>query len=349
MCNFAIEPMRPCLSRGSNQSPNESLKLDTGRDLRAVGPNFIKEAVAIVIVVQKSEAKFGIDVPVILVPEPTIALHGDDGTDIKAADVRFAGQIKSLVQIIATANADVGISPILGKTVTLIELCLQDTDDSLLRCHRVSPGVSDESEYSQLLVIPKRWKWDRRPIWVERTVDEALEKVAKVSVCGSYELGGSLVDLAVIASQSKPVERVKVASSSPGIEPALRTFQDPVVNLPIRNVRIHRKVCLFIQPFTIDSLREAHIEKIAINTPTALPHVSADTRNPGEVCEKIIEEADLRMRAHAMQPDIALNKGEPARHRDIEVPMIVVGDRGWRRRLRLQFHRPGGKDRSCRH
>ena len=55
---------------------------------------------------------------VILVAEPTIALHGDDGTDIKAADVRFAGQIKSLVQIIATANADVGISPIFGETVT---------------------------------------------------------------------------------------------------------------------------------------------------------------------------------------------------------------------------------------
>ena len=131
---------------GSNQSPNELLKLDSGCELRAVGPNFIKEAVAIVIVVQKSEAKFGIDVPVILVPEPTIALHGNDGTDIKAADVRLAGQIKSLVQIIAAANSDIGIGPIFGKTETPIELCLQNPGNSLLRCHRVLPGVSDESE-----------------------------------------------------------------------------------------------------------------------------------------------------------------------------------------------------------
>src|SRR6476620_12117393 len=131
---------------GSNQSPNELLKLDSGCDLRAVRPNFIKEAVAIVIVVQKPEAKFGIDVPVILVPEPTIALRGDDGTDIKAADVRLAGQIKSLVQIIAAANSDIGIGPIFGKTETPIELCLQNPGNSLLRCHRVLPGVSDESE-----------------------------------------------------------------------------------------------------------------------------------------------------------------------------------------------------------
>src|SRR4029077_9820186 len=124
MCNFAIEPMRPCLSRGSNQSPNELLKLDSGCELRAVGPNFIKEAVAIVIVVQKPEAKFGIDVLVILVPEPTIALHGNDGTDVKAADVRFAGQIKRLAQLIPTANSDIGISPIFGKTVTFIEFCV---------------------------------------------------------------------------------------------------------------------------------------------------------------------------------------------------------------------------------
>src|SRR6476469_9336399 len=109
---------------GSNQSPNELLKLDSGCDLRAVRPNFIKEAVAIVIVVQKPEAKFGIDVPVILVPEPTIALHGDDRTDIKAADVRFAGQIKRLAQLIPAANSDIGISPIFGETLTPIELCV---------------------------------------------------------------------------------------------------------------------------------------------------------------------------------------------------------------------------------
>src|SRR5436305_3614912 len=145
MCNFAIEPMRP-LFAGSNQSPGESLKLDAGRDLRSVGRNLIEIAAAIVIVIEIAEAKFGIDAPGHLAAERTVGLHGNDGTDVKTADIHLAGQIKSLIQVIATANADIGISPILGETVTAIKLCLQDPDDSLLRCHRVLPGVPDESE-----------------------------------------------------------------------------------------------------------------------------------------------------------------------------------------------------------
>src|SRR5438067_9346958 len=145
MCNFAIEPMRP-LFAGSNQSPGESLKLDTGRDLRSVGRNLIEIAAAIVIVIKIAEAKFGIDAPGHLAAERTVGLHGDDGTDVKTADIYLAGQIKSLVQIIATANADIGISPILGETVTAIKVFLQGPDDSLLRCYRVLPGVPDESE-----------------------------------------------------------------------------------------------------------------------------------------------------------------------------------------------------------
>jgi hypothetical protein len=48
---------------GSNQSPNESLKLDTGRDLRSVGRNLIAVAAAIVVVIKIAEAKFGIEAP----------------------------------------------------------------------------------------------------------------------------------------------------------------------------------------------------------------------------------------------------------------------------------------------
>ncbi len=48
---------------GSNQSPNESLKLDPGRDLRSVGRNFIGITAAIVIVIKIAEAKFGIEAP----------------------------------------------------------------------------------------------------------------------------------------------------------------------------------------------------------------------------------------------------------------------------------------------
>ena len=45
-----------------------------------------------------------------------------------------------------------------------------------------------------------------RPIWVERTVDEALEKPAKVLVCGSYELGSSLINFAIRRGESEPAE-----------------------------------------------------------------------------------------------------------------------------------------------
>src|SRR5205823_14619788 len=114
--------MWPSLSRETDQSPNQSLKLDTGRDLRSVGRNLIKIAAAIVIVIKIAEAKFGIDAPGHLAAERTVGLHGDDGTDVKTADIHLAGQIKSLVQIIATANADVRISPILGETVTAIKV-----------------------------------------------------------------------------------------------------------------------------------------------------------------------------------------------------------------------------------
>src|SRR5205085_4245596 len=103
---------------GSNQSPNESLKLDTGRDLRSVGRNLIEIAAAIVIVIEIAEAKFGVDAPGHLAAERTVGLHGNNGTDVKTADIHLAGQIKSLVQIIAAANANVGIGPILGQTVT---------------------------------------------------------------------------------------------------------------------------------------------------------------------------------------------------------------------------------------
>src|SRR6266550_4485947 len=148
MRNFAIEPKRPSLSREANQSPNESLKLDTGRDLRSVGRNLVEIAVAIVIVIEIAEAKFGIDAPGDLAAECSVGLHCDGGIKVKAADIHFAGHVESLVQLIATANADIGIGPIFGKTVTTIKLCLQNPDDSLLRCDRVSPGVSDESEQS---------------------------------------------------------------------------------------------------------------------------------------------------------------------------------------------------------
>src|SRR5438874_10796267 len=145
MCNFAIEPMRP-LFAGSNQSPGESLKLDTGRDLRSVGRNLIEIAAAIVIVIKIAEAKFGIDAPGHLAAKRSVGLHGNDGADVKTADIHLAGHIKSLIQLIATANADIGISPIFGETVSPIELSLQDTGDSLLRGDRVLPRVSDESE-----------------------------------------------------------------------------------------------------------------------------------------------------------------------------------------------------------
>lgn len=63
MCNFAIEAWMGPSCAGSNQSPSESLKLDTGRDLRSVGRNFIEITAAIVIVIEIAEAKFVIDAP----------------------------------------------------------------------------------------------------------------------------------------------------------------------------------------------------------------------------------------------------------------------------------------------
>src|SRR5947207_14015650 len=88
-------------SAGSNQSPNESLKLDTGRDLRSVGRNLIEIAAAIVIVIEIAEAKFGVDAPGHLAAERTVGLHGNKGTDVKTADIHHAGPIKRHGQITA--------------------------------------------------------------------------------------------------------------------------------------------------------------------------------------------------------------------------------------------------------
>src|SRR6267154_856981 len=131
MCNFAIEPMRLPSFAGSNQSPGESLKLDTGCDLRSVGRNFIGIIAVNVVVIKIAEAEFGIEAPGNLAAERSVGLHGDGGIKVKAADIHFAGHVESLAQLIPAANSDVGIRPILGETVTAIKLCLQDPDDSL--------------------------------------------------------------------------------------------------------------------------------------------------------------------------------------------------------------------------
>src|SRR5207245_10623265 len=93
-----------------------------------------------------AKAKFCIAAPGHLTAKRSVGLHGNDGADVKTADIHLAGHIKSLIQLIATANADIGISPIFGETVSPVELSLQDTGDSLLRGDRVLPRVSDESE-----------------------------------------------------------------------------------------------------------------------------------------------------------------------------------------------------------
>src|SRR5438046_10347673 len=101
--------------------PDESLKLYTAVDLRSEGRNLIEIAAAIVIVIEIAEAKFGIDAPGDLAAKRTVGLHSNDGTDVKTADIHLAGQIKSHIQLIATANADLGISPILGATATPVK------------------------------------------------------------------------------------------------------------------------------------------------------------------------------------------------------------------------------------
>ena len=88
MCNFAIEPMRPSLSREPIKSPNESLTLGADRDLRSVGRNLVEIAAVIVIVIEIAEAKFGIDAPGHLAAARTVGLHGNDGTDIKTAKIK---------------------------------------------------------------------------------------------------------------------------------------------------------------------------------------------------------------------------------------------------------------------
>src|SRR5205085_4350949 len=107
------------------------------------------------------------------------------------------------------------------------------------------------------------------------------------------------------------------------------------------------KVRLLDQPITVDPGREAHIEEVSINTEATLSRFRTDAGDPSDVGNDLTE-VYVHIRCDSVQSDIARNKSYPAWHADIEVPMIVVRDRGRRHRLRLQFHRPGGEDRSCR-
>src|ERR1700720_2695470 len=124
----------------------ESLKNDAGRELRAVRRNFIEEAAAIVIVIKIAEAKFGIDAAGDLTAKRTVGLHSDLGTGVKTAHVCLASQIISFAEVVAAADSNIRVSPIFGETKTAIELILQDPGNSRVRCDRVPPGLSDESE-----------------------------------------------------------------------------------------------------------------------------------------------------------------------------------------------------------
>src|SRR5207244_13496582 len=107
------------------------------------------------------------------------------------------------------------------------------------------------------------------------------------------------------------------------------------------------KIPLLDQPITVDSGRETHVEKISVTTEAPFSRFRADAGDPSGVGNDLTK-AHVYIRGNAVQPDIAGNESYPAWHADIEIPMIVIRDRGRRHRLRLQFHRPGGKDRSCR-
>src|SRR6266404_2771019 len=142
MHNFAIDRCSPSFAE-TNQLPNESLKNDAGGDLRAVRRNFVKEAAVIKIVVQIAETDLGVDAPGDLAAERAVGLHSDIGAGAKTANVCFTSQIESFAQVVATPDSDIRISPIFGKTKTAIELSLQDPGNSLVRRHRVLPGLSD--------------------------------------------------------------------------------------------------------------------------------------------------------------------------------------------------------------
>ena len=129
--------------------PNDFLKNDAGRDLRSLRRNLVEEATAIVIVIEIAVADLGIDAPGNLTAERAVGLHRDIRTGAKTADVHLASQIKSFesfAQIVAAREPDVRIGPIFGETETAIEISLQGPGDFLLRCYRVLPGLSDESE-----------------------------------------------------------------------------------------------------------------------------------------------------------------------------------------------------------
>src|SRR6202035_5044835 len=111
---------------GTNQVPNECLKNDASRDLRSLRRNFIEEAAAIVILIEKAVADLRIDAPGDLTAERAVGLHRDVGPCAETADVCLARQIKSFAQIVAAAEPDVRISPIFGETETAVELSLQD-------------------------------------------------------------------------------------------------------------------------------------------------------------------------------------------------------------------------------
>src|SRR6266581_3429744 len=96
-------PFHNCASSGLGKalvagfrSPNEYLKHDAGCDLWAVGHRFPEEAVAIVLIigVEITEAKFGINIPCDLTAERSGALRCDVRTDTKTADIHLAGKIK---------------------------------------------------------------------------------------------------------------------------------------------------------------------------------------------------------------------------------------------------------------
>ena len=108
---------------------------------------------------------------------------------------------------------------------------------------------------------------------------------------------------------------------------------------------IQSKVRLLYQPITIDPFREAHIEDVSMNTEAALPRVGAERPDPRDVGEDLTE-INVHIRGETMQPDVARKKRHPGCQCNIKVPLIVSRGRGRCHRLRLQFHRPGGKDRS---
>src|SRR6266446_8571532 len=94
--NFRIETDAAFSFARTNQLPNESLKDNSGRDLWAVRHRFPEEAVAIVLIigVEITEAKFGINIPCDLTAERGRALGRDIRADPKTADVHLACKIK---------------------------------------------------------------------------------------------------------------------------------------------------------------------------------------------------------------------------------------------------------------